>query len=124
MTHARVERFAAILAIWHMADNAWQMARRPYRLEPGLPARPVVAPALSRSALQSAGRHRRPSSDGPAGSCIPQNYDQVGVHEVKNPRAWYYVQIDFDALTAHDPLIGSWGFGQKSTRLQSSRDTP
>src|SRR5271157_3080145 len=26
MTHARVERFAAILAIWHMADNAWQMA--------------------------------------------------------------------------------------------------
>jgi hypothetical protein len=54
----------------------------------------------------------------------PQKTDQVGVHEVENPRARYYVQIDFDVLTAHDPLIGSWGSGQKSTRLQSSRDTP
>jgi hypothetical protein len=53
----------------------------------------------------------------------PQNNDQVGVHEVENPQAWYSVRIDLDAITAHDPLIGSWGFGQKPTRLQSSRDT-
>lgn len=41
----------------------------------------------------------------------------------ENQQAWLSVQIDFVALTAYDPLIGSWGFDPKITRLQSSCDT-
>ena len=46
-----------------------------------------------------------------------QNTDQVGVLDRENQEAWLSVHIDFDALTAHDPLIGSWGFDPKFTRL-------
>src|SRR5208337_5345092 len=52
-----------------------------------------------------------------------QNKDQVGVLDRENQQAWHSVEINFDALTAHDPLIGSCGFDPKFTRLQSSRDT-
>jgi hypothetical protein len=38
-----------------------------------------------------------------------QNKDQAGVLDRENQQAWLSVHIDFDALTAHDPLIGSWG---------------
>jgi hypothetical protein len=52
-----------------------------------------------------------------------QNKDQVGVLDRENQQAWLSVHIDFDVLTAHDPLIGSRRFDPKFTRLQVSRDT-
>ena len=54
---------------------------------------------------------------------LPQNHDPVGRHDARNSEAWHSIRFDPDALTSHDPLMGSWGFDHKSTRLQASRDT-